>query len=85
VGHRAGLDVAENIAPTGIRYPDRQACTGSLYRLSYPGPRGGKGMEYIANFCKFSVLPVIGQRSYAFWARPFGREAVLGLQHPLRK
>ena len=30
---------AENLAPTGIRYPDRPARSESLYRLSYPGPR----------------------------------------------
>jgi hypothetical protein len=29
---------AENLAPTGIRYPDRPARRESLYRLSYPGP-----------------------------------------------
>jgi len=29
---------AENLAPTGIRSPDRQARSQSLYRLSYPGP-----------------------------------------------
>jgi hypothetical protein len=28
----------ENLVPTGIRSPDRPACSGSLYRLSYPGP-----------------------------------------------
>jgi hypothetical protein len=27
---------AENLAPTGIRSPDRPACSQSLYRLSYP-------------------------------------------------
>jgi len=27
---------AENLAPTGIRYPDRPARSQSLYRLSYP-------------------------------------------------
>jgi hypothetical protein len=30
---------AENLASTGIRSPDRPACSQSLYRLSYPGPR----------------------------------------------
>ena len=30
---------AENLAFTGIRSPDRPARSGSLYRLSYPGPR----------------------------------------------
>ena len=29
---------AENLAPTGIRSPDRQALSESLYRLNYPGP-----------------------------------------------
>ena len=28
----------ENLAPTGIRSPDRPAHSESLYRLSYPGP-----------------------------------------------
>jgi hypothetical protein len=28
---------AENLAPTGIRSPDRPASRQSLYRLSYPG------------------------------------------------
>ena len=28
---------AENLAPTGIRSPDRPADSESLYRLSYPG------------------------------------------------
>ena len=35
---RAGLDGAENLAPTGIRSTDRPARGESLYRLSYPGP-----------------------------------------------
>jgi len=30
---------AENLAPTGIRSPDRPAPIESLYRLHYPGPR----------------------------------------------
>ena len=30
---------AENLAPTGIRSPDRPARSQSLYRLSYRGPR----------------------------------------------
>jgi len=29
---------AENLIPTGIRSPDRQTRSESLYRLSYPGP-----------------------------------------------
>ena len=30
---------AENLAPTGIRSPDRPVRSESLYRLSYPGPQ----------------------------------------------
>ena len=29
---------AENLAPTGIRFPDSPARSQSLYRLSYRGP-----------------------------------------------
>jgi hypothetical protein len=29
---------AENLAPTGIRFPDHPARSQSLYRLSYRGP-----------------------------------------------
>jgi hypothetical protein len=32
------LKRAENLAPTGIRSPDRLGRKESLYRLSYPGP-----------------------------------------------
>jgi hypothetical protein len=35
VGPRAGLDRCEKSRPTGIRFPDRQARSQSLYRLSY--------------------------------------------------
>ena len=30
---------AENLAPTGVRSPDRPARSESLYRLRYPGPQ----------------------------------------------
>ena len=33
---------AENLAPTGIRSPNRPARNESLYRLSYPGPSSEK-------------------------------------------
>jgi hypothetical protein len=36
------LTSAENLAPTGIRSPDRAARSESAYRLSYPGPRDFK-------------------------------------------
>jgi hypothetical protein len=36
VSPRAGLTGAENLAPTGIRSPDRPARSQSLYGLSYP-------------------------------------------------
>ena len=38
VRHVDGWTGAENLAPTGIRSPDRPARSESLYRLSYPGP-----------------------------------------------
>jgi hypothetical protein len=41
---RSGL-VAENLAPTGIRFPDRPARSKSLYQLSYRGPRSRPSME----------------------------------------
>jgi hypothetical protein len=52
---------AENLAPIGIRPPDRQARSESLYRLSYPVPhyktwgnqnfywKGGRGPETLYN------------------------------------
>ena len=35
-GPRARLDGTENLANTGIRFPDSPACSESLYQLSYP-------------------------------------------------
>jgi hypothetical protein len=35
VGPRAGLDGAENLTSTGIRFPDRGARSEPFYRLSY--------------------------------------------------
>ena len=40
LGPRAGVEDVENVAPTGIRSPDRPARSQSLYRLSYRGPHG---------------------------------------------
>jgi len=39
VGPHGQSGRAENLAPTGIRSPDRPARSQSLYRLSYPSPR----------------------------------------------
>jgi hypothetical protein len=38
-GPRAGLDRRKISTPTGIRSPERPACSESLYRLSYSGPQ----------------------------------------------
>ena len=38
---------AGNLAPTGIRSPDRPARSESLYRLSYPGPCCVQGVPRI--------------------------------------
>jgi hypothetical protein len=41
VGPRPGLDGCEKSRPpTGIRSPDRPACSEPLYRPSCPGPQG---------------------------------------------
>jgi len=40
---------AENLAPTGIRSPDRPARSHSLYRLSYPAHFTNKCLEIISN------------------------------------
>jgi len=37
VVRRAGLDLAENLASTGIKSPDRPSRSESLYRLNSPG------------------------------------------------
>jgi hypothetical protein len=36
---------AESLAHTGIRSPDRPACSESLYRLSHPGPQNINNMN----------------------------------------
>jgi hypothetical protein len=40
---------AENLAPTGLRSPDRPAISESLYRLLYPGPLI---FEYFSKICE---------------------------------
>jgi hypothetical protein len=37
-GGRASERCVENLARTGIRFPDRSASSGSLHRLGYPDP-----------------------------------------------
>jgi hypothetical protein len=58
---------AENLAPTGIRSPDRPACSQSLYRLRYPAHSStgssrkqmGWNIEII-NFLYFFMQSVLG-------------------------
>ena len=38
VGLRAGLEGYRTYGPTGVRSPDRPACSNPLYRLRCPGP-----------------------------------------------
>ena len=57
----AGLDGCGNLAPTGIRSPDRPSPSQSLYRLSYPGPRyiyGCLPVLSIGCWCKNSKIYV---------------------------
>ena len=44
---------AKNLAPTGIRYPDRPARSESLYRLSYRGPLSTSSAE--VNVCSYAL------------------------------
>jgi hypothetical protein len=44
---------AENLAPTGIRSPDRSARSQSLYRLRYPA-QGEEPYKILFNFNNFS-------------------------------
>ena len=44
---------AENLAPTGIRSPDRAARSESLYRLSYRGPTSYNIMFYVSGITHF--------------------------------
>ena len=46
----------ENLAPTGIRSPDRPARSESLYRLSYPGPRPPIALQYTSKPLTASYL-----------------------------
>jgi len=48
---------AENLAPTGIRSPDRPARSQSLYRLRYPALRPSQSFE---NQMKSETKPVVG-------------------------
>ena len=71
VGPKAGLDrCVKSRPPTGIRSPDRQARSQSLYRLSYPGPlvnekRPQKSYSIVAleSFKCFSATFLTSQRT----------------------
>jgi len=60
MGHRNCLDGYENIAPTGIRSPDRHARSESLNRLGYPGaPYKYTGGEKTTDFATSNVVVYI--------------------------
>jgi hypothetical protein len=44
---------AENLAPTGIRSPNRPARSESLYRLSYPGPWQSLGRQTFVQYVSY--------------------------------
>ena len=55
---------AENLAPTGIRSPDRPARSKSLYRLRYPAPvilQTDSDIQ-LTKYCEFSV-PATGTQT----------------------
>jgi len=43
---------AENLVLTGIRYPDRQTPSESLYRLSYPGTVAARDISECKLLCR---------------------------------
>ena len=52
-----GRPGAENLAPTGLRFPDRSSRSESLYRLRYPGLReSGKKTENINKYIDFLLV-----------------------------
>jgi hypothetical protein len=46
---------AENLIPTGIPSSDRPARSESLYRLSYPGPRGYQDYKIYSSVSSVNV------------------------------
>jgi len=57
---------AENLAPAGIRSPDRPARSESLYRLSYPGPLPLCNNIPLANACILSTPLKLGGPGFVF-------------------
>ena len=55
---------AENLAPNGIRFPDRLARSQSLYRLSYPRSRFVRSEIQSATHCTAAGRCVIGNQLY---------------------
>ena len=51
---------AENLAPTGIRSPDRPACSQSLYRLRYPAYQHVRDLSYftLIHFVVFTITEI---------------------------
>ena len=70
---------AENLAPTGIRSPDRLARSESLYRLSYRGPNNYtlpyKEIPYIIYKCHRSILLQIAPTLTARYVHSFYKAA----------
>ena len=56
MGHRAGLDGTENLASTGIRFPDRPALSESVYRLHYAGRHSVCMRITIRDLCRYVTV-----------------------------
>ena len=78
---------AENLAPTGIRSPDRRARSESLYRLSYPGPSvfkkilhnfEGSCILYWISYQNWFVFEIPKQMdsSFASWYDEFSKNEI---------
>ena len=62
MGLWAGLDGCGNLAPIGIRSPDRPVSSESLYRLSYHG-----SLYYTSVFCTKFGCDHKGSTDVMFW------------------
>jgi len=60
---------AENLAPAGIRSPDRPVINESLYRLSYPGSSSDIICYFIARPHSDSEC-IFGHATFQAWCRP---------------
>ena len=80
MGHWAGLDGVENLAPNGIRSPYRSARSESMYGLSYRGPQSFTETRLRISGHKVSVLHT-PRRPDLYLAVPLYRSIIYRVIH----